>query len=185
VTKVTNGKGIVDKATEAFRGVTESSAKVAVLIGEIASASREQAQGFAQINQAITQMDSVTQQNSASAEESAAAAAELNGQSSTMMEIVKEMQTLVNGGVAQAATPAAHKAIAAPTPARARTQAKVVPARKLTAPARAGQSALPPPVAAKRSPPVAPPKASGAQKSGPVKPEDVIPMDDNDTFEDF
>ena len=181
VTKVTNGKGIVEKATEAFRGVTESSAKVAALIGEIASASREQAQGFAQINQAITQMDSVTQQNSATAEESAAAAAELNGQSATMMEIVKEMQSLVNGGVAQSAKPAL-KAIAASTSAR--TQAKA-PARKLTAPARAGQSALPPPAAPKRSTPVIPLKASGAQKSGPVKPEDVIPMDDNDTFEDF
>ncbi|MCJ7602886.1 MAG: methyl-accepting chemotaxis protein [Desulfobulbaceae bacterium] len=105
VTKVTRGKVIVSKATEAFHGVAESSTKVAGLIGEIATASKEQAQGFGQINQAITQMDTVTQQNSASAEESAAAAAELNSQSASMIDVVHELQVLVNGGVAQAATP--------------------------------------------------------------------------------
>jgi methyl-accepting chemotaxis protein len=188
VAKVTSGKDIVEKATGAFRGVAESSTKVAALIGEIASASKEQAQGFSQINQAITQMDTVTQQNSATAEESAAAAAELNSQSATMMEIVKEMQTLVNGGVAQAAAPAATKAIAAPR-SPARTQVKA-PVRKLTAPAkplaRTGQSALPSPAAPKReAPPVVAPKGDVAPKGAAVRPEDVIPMDDNDTFEDF
>ncbi len=197
VGKVTNGKGIVEKATEAFRGVAESSTKVAALIGEIASASREQAQGFAQINQAITQMDSVTQQNSATAEESAASAAELNSQSATMMGIVKEMQVLVNGGVTPKATSAAPKALAASAPAKAKAKALAAPtpaaakakapARKLSAPPRTKQSSLPPaPAAPKRSAaPVASPKASTPPKGAAVKPEDVIPMGDDDTFEDF
>jgi methyl-accepting chemotaxis protein len=179
VTKVTRGKAIVDQATQAFQGVAESSSKVAGLIGEIATASREQAQGFGQINQAITQMDSVTQQNSATAEESAAAAAELNGQSAAMMAIVKEMQTLVNGGVVPPvakSTPAPApkaRAIAAPTPV-----AKA-PAKRVTAPARPQAKHVLPPPAAKR------PAPATAQRGGAVNPEDVIPMDDNDSFEDF
>ena len=185
VAKVSSGKVIVDQATQAFHGVAESSSKVATLIGEIATASREQAQGFSQINQAITQMDSVTQQNSATAEESAAAAAELNGQSGAMMAIVQEMRTLVSGGVAQAAPPARTappakqvKAIAASPPASggARPLLKRPPAAARSS----AKPALPPP-AAKRSTP--PPKAT--RPAGAVRPEDVIPMGDDDTFEDF
>ncbi len=183
VTKVMSGKTIVDQATQAFQGVAESSAKVASLIGEIATASREQAQGFGQINQAITQMDSVTQQNSATAEESAAAAAELNGQSAAMMAIVKEMQSLVNGGGAPPAAkpaPAKVKAIAAPAP----TPAAKSLAKRVTAPAPRppAKHVLPPP-AAKR--PTPPPKPAPPRGTGAVNPEDVIPMDDNDSFEDF
>ncbi|MDD5757494.1 MAG: methyl-accepting chemotaxis protein [Desulfobulbaceae bacterium] len=165
VSKVTRGKEIVSKATEAFHGVAESSAKVASLIGEIATASREQSQGFGQINQAITQMDTVTQQNSATAEESAAAATELSSQSASMMEVVKEMQSLVNGAATtkKAAAPPAktEKIIAVPTKSR--------------------QTALPAP--ALRRPPVAA-KAAAAPPKSP-RPEDVIPMDNDDSFEDF
>jgi hypothetical protein len=48
------------------------------LVGEIATAAREQSQGIEQLTTAITQMDQVTQSNSASAEESASAAEELD-----------------------------------------------------------------------------------------------------------
>jgi|GEM_PF-550678 len=174
VDKVNSGQEIVTKTTEAFHGVAESSAKVATLIGEIASASHEQAQGFGQINQAITQMDTVTQQNSATAEESAAAATELNSQSASMMEIVKEMQSLVNGGGAKAAAPA---------PRPAGSPALKTPPPRPTATSRGKQASLPAP-ASKRPTPAAktlsppPPKKS-------TRPEDVIPMDNDDNFEDF
>lgn len=45
--------------------------KVGELVGEIAFASNEQAQGIEQINAAVSEMDQVTQQNAATAEESA------------------------------------------------------------------------------------------------------------------
>ncbi len=180
VAKVTSGKAIVEKATEAFHGVAESSNKVAALIGEIASASREQAQGFGQINQAITQMDTVTQQNSATAEESAAAATELNSQAGSMMEVVMEMQVLVNGGASQSHGQApARQALASP-----RRQAAKPPSRALPAPTKARQTALPPPKASKRPTPP-PPRVGATKKSGGVNPEDVIPMGADDTFEDF
>ncbi|MEN8257091.1 MAG: methyl-accepting chemotaxis protein [Thermodesulfobacteriota bacterium] len=97
VQKVNSGKDIVTQTTEAFKEVAESSIKVGTLVEGIANASQEQSQGFSQINQAITQMDSVTQQNSASAEESAAASEELNAQAASMMEVVGELQAIVDG----------------------------------------------------------------------------------------
>ncbi len=50
------------------------------IMGEIASASREQSHGIGQVNQAVTQMDEVTQQNAALVEESAAASSSLQDQ---------------------------------------------------------------------------------------------------------
>ncbi len=67
------------------------------LIGEIATASREQAQGIEQINTAITQMDQVTQSNSASAEESASAAEELDAQAASVKDMVNRLRQLVGG----------------------------------------------------------------------------------------
>jgi methyl-accepting chemotaxis protein len=167
VAKVADGKHVVSTATDAFREVTESSAKVASLISEIAGASREQAQGFSQINQAITQMDSVTQQNSATAEESAAAAAELNSQAASMMEMVQEMQTFIHGD--DGARPAAPQV-------RSTRGSKTPPARaaikQLPATTHPSKKASPVSAASRRIPPSA-------------KPEDVIPMGDDESFEDF
>jgi uncharacterized phage infection (PIP) family protein YhgE len=73
------------------------------LVGEIATAAREQAQGIEQINTAITQMDQVTQSNSASAEESASAAEELDAQASSLKDMVGQLRQLV-GGAASAPT---------------------------------------------------------------------------------
>jgi len=97
VGKVNNGKEVVDQASESFGSVTESSAKIGGLVGEIATASHEQAQGFTQINQAITEMDTVTQQNAAVAEESAGAAAEMTSQATAMMTAVAKLKLLVDG----------------------------------------------------------------------------------------
>ena len=47
------------------------------LIGEIASASKQQAQGITQVNEAVARMDQVTQKGAANAEESASASEEL------------------------------------------------------------------------------------------------------------
>ena len=41
---------------------------------QISSATREQSQGIAQVNEAVTQLDTVTQQNAALVEQSTAAA---------------------------------------------------------------------------------------------------------------
>ena len=81
VKKVKNGsRAHVARPARRSRQMTESAGKVAELVGEIAAASEEQAQGIEQVNTAVAEMDKVTQQNAANAEESASAAEELNAQ---------------------------------------------------------------------------------------------------------
>lgn len=95
VNKIEQGSSILHSTDEAFKEVAVSSGKVSELVNEIAAASQEQAQGIDQINQAMTQMDTVTQQNAANAEESAASSEELNAQAEQMQDIVEDLVQLV------------------------------------------------------------------------------------------
>jgi methyl-accepting chemotaxis protein len=179
VQKVTTGKGIVTKVTGAFREVTESSTKVGSLIGEITAAAREQALGIGQISQAITQMDSITQQNAASSEESAAAAEELNSLAESMIDTVVMLRSLVEGSHDG---PRPQKK-SAPKPAAASSQAPLV-RPKLAARPTATKPAPRPALAAPapRKPTPAAPVKPAAKANDP---ESIIPMGDEDTFEDF
>ncbi|MGJ7493416.1 methyl-accepting chemotaxis protein, partial [Variovorax sp. ZT4R33] len=67
------------------------------IMGEISSASQEQTSGIEQINQAITQMDQVTQQNAALVEEAAAAAASLQEQAGSLSHSVRVFQLAPTG----------------------------------------------------------------------------------------
>jgi methyl-accepting chemotaxis protein len=107
--------------------------KVGELVSAISTASQQQAQGIAQINTAISQMDKVTQNNAASAEESASATEVLNTQAGELKSIADQLLILVNGENAlammqqnQAATPGPQNAIPvkspSPLPAPARNQ---------------------------------------------------------------
>lgn len=74
---------------------------------EVAGASKEQTHGLDQINQAVTQLDSVTQHNAAASEECAAASQELKGQAAELNHAVLTLRALVNGTkIANAAAPA-------------------------------------------------------------------------------
>ena len=57
-------------------------------MSEISAASHEQSDGIEQVNQAITQMDQVTQQNAALVEEAAAAAESLQGQATELANVI-------------------------------------------------------------------------------------------------
>ena len=69
VRKIKNGEKLVEVTDGAFKEITDSSLKVVNLIGEIAAASQEQSQGIEQVNKAVAEMNSVTQQTAAGAEE--------------------------------------------------------------------------------------------------------------------
>jgi methyl-accepting chemotaxis protein len=58
------------------------------IMQEIAAASGEQSRGIEQVNQAITQMDEVTQQNAALVEEAAAASQSLEEQGRQLNELI-------------------------------------------------------------------------------------------------
>ena len=97
VKKVNKGGNLVATANEAFKKVTESASKVGELVGEIAVASNEQAEGIEQVNKAVVEMDKVVQQNAANAEESASASEEMNAQAVQMKSFVDGLVTLVGG----------------------------------------------------------------------------------------
>jgi methyl-accepting chemotaxis protein len=58
------------------------------LVNDIAAASSEQAEGVAQVNRGLSQIETVTQENTANSEELAAAAEELSAQSQQVMDMV-------------------------------------------------------------------------------------------------
>ncbi len=68
VTKVKGGETLVNVTSTAFSQVTTSSEKVVELMAEIAAASEEQSQGIDQVNSAIAEMNTTTQQNAGNAE---------------------------------------------------------------------------------------------------------------------
>jgi methyl-accepting chemotaxis protein-1 (serine sensor receptor) len=86
--RVEQGTALVDQAGQTMGEVVSSIRRVTDIMGEISSASVEQSNGVAQVGQAISQMDQVTQQNAALVEESAAAADSLKSQAGTLVQVV-------------------------------------------------------------------------------------------------
>ncbi|MYM33294.1 HAMP domain-containing protein [Duganella sp. FT94W] len=85
VGKVEEGGRLVDHAGKTMNEVVESVRKVAEIMGEITLASEQQSSGIEQVNQAIVQMDEMTQQNAALVEQAAAAAASMREQAQSLL----------------------------------------------------------------------------------------------------
>jgi methyl-accepting chemotaxis protein len=88
VGKVRDGAQLASEAGETMAEVTQAVARVSNIMGEIAAASVEQSRGIEQVNQAVAQMDQVTQQNAALVEEAAAASASLHEQGRRLSDLV-------------------------------------------------------------------------------------------------
>ena len=88
VQKVDNGSKLVQEAGVTMSEVVESIRRVGDIISEISAAGTEQTLGIEQINQAIMEMDNVTQQNAALVEQSAAAAESLQDQAASLEQVV-------------------------------------------------------------------------------------------------
>ncbi|MYN15439.1 HAMP domain-containing protein [Rugamonas sp. FT107W] len=88
VQKVALGSDLVDKAGQTMSEIVTSISRVTQIMSQISHASEEQSLGIAQVNDAITQMDQVTQQNAALVEEAAAAAESMQEQSAKLAEVV-------------------------------------------------------------------------------------------------
>ncbi|WP_026882765.1 methyl-accepting chemotaxis protein [Clostridium akagii] len=104
IKKVEFGTKIANNTAESLNGIVVGVTKAATLVGEIASASNEQATAIYQINKGIEQVSDVVQTNSATAEQSAAASEELSGQASMLKSMVgkfilKRDTTLLNNGI--------------------------------------------------------------------------------------
>ncbi|MEW6182075.1 MAG: methyl-accepting chemotaxis protein [Bacillota bacterium] len=88
IKKTEAGTKIVEETSKSLEEIVAGATKVTDLIGEIASASKEQAFGIGQVNQGLGQVDQVTQQNTASAEELAAASEELSVQAVQLKQML-------------------------------------------------------------------------------------------------
>jgi len=100
VTRVEGGTRQVDEAGRTMREVVDSVRQVATLVREISGASEEQSTGIGQVNQAVSQMDTVTQQNAALVEEAAAAAASMQEQATRLAQEVRRFKVDASGGSA-------------------------------------------------------------------------------------
>jgi methyl-accepting chemotaxis protein len=95
------GVDLVDTTSKAIDEVATNAAKVGMIISEITTASEEQARGVSQVNQAIGNMDQVTQSNASSAEELAASSEELSAQAMSMNDLVGELVGFIDGDEAK------------------------------------------------------------------------------------
>ncbi|MDR2297295.1 MAG: methyl-accepting chemotaxis protein [Comamonas sp.] len=105
VETVNVGNTLVAQAGSTMQEVVESVQRVRQVIIEISTASGEQSAGLSQINEAISQMDAVTQQNAALVEQAAAAAASMQQQSAALLEAVSVFRVEADG----LATPTSRK----------------------------------------------------------------------------
>lgn len=90
--KIETGTDLANRSGDALREIVGAMKNVARLVSEIAAASQEQKQGLDQINIAVAEMDSMTQQNAALVEETASASEEMAGQAREMQSMVERFK---------------------------------------------------------------------------------------------
>ena len=95
--KIHQASGLFEQINAELSNNRHIAQKVASLVGEVAVASNEQAQGIKQIDNAMYEMNSVIQQSAATSEESASAAEELNAQAQQMKGSVQRLSYLMTG----------------------------------------------------------------------------------------
>jgi methyl-accepting chemotaxis protein len=88
VEKVESGTRLVTEAGATMEEIVQSVRRVADVIGEITEAAHSQSSGIAGVNEAIGNLDQMTQQNAALVEQSAAAAESLSEQANNMKQAV-------------------------------------------------------------------------------------------------
>jgi methyl-accepting chemotaxis protein len=93
--KTAQGVEISGKVVATLSDIAAKARQVDELVAQVASASAEQTQGIIQINNAVSQMEKVTQSNAAGAEESTATAQELTAQAEAMTKSLADLLALV------------------------------------------------------------------------------------------
>lgn len=92
VKQVVEGSSVAENAGSAIQELVSSIGRVSAVVSGIAGASLEQGVGVEQVNQAVSQMDTVTQQNAALVEQAAAAAASMEQQALALVEAVAKFE---------------------------------------------------------------------------------------------
>ncbi|MDH1813152.1 methyl-accepting chemotaxis protein [Comamonas aquatica] len=179
VDNVDTGSAQVAQAGESMQEIVASVRRVTDLIGEITASATEQRDGIGQVNQAVSNLDQMTQQNAALVEESSAAATSMNEQAQRLADVVAVFN-VGQGAVA---------ALARPTVAAPAARAAAAPAQRGAQGVASAQPAVTPPAAvapapAKKAPAAAKPAAAPQLlKPAPLSSKATAPNDDDwETF---
>jgi len=133
VDNVESGSTQVAQAGQSMQDIVHSVRRVSDLIGEITASSTEQRDGIGQVNQAVANLDQMTQQNAALVEEASAAAASMSEQAQRLSQVVAVFNVGSGAVAAPRATPRAPATVpvkpAAVRPQVAKPAAKAAPAR--------------------------------------------------------
>ncbi|QPF73087.1 HAMP domain-containing protein [Roseateles sp. DAIF2] len=169
VERVETGARLVQEAGTSMTDIVASVQRVTDIIGEITAAASEQSDGIGQVNQSVTQLDQMTQQNAALVEESAAAAESLKDQAERLALAVDKFRISSHRGDTLPAVAAAP----APRPAALAASASAAAAKKST-------TAAPRPVASKSAGLTTKPAAKPVSPPALAKPSPVLASTAND-----
>ena len=92
-----NGVKVSQAAEENFKTISERIRKLKEIIADVTSASKEQADGIAQIRSSISEIENTTQTSAANAEESAASGEELQTMARELDLIVNNLHCILEG----------------------------------------------------------------------------------------
>ncbi|MBN9338640.1 MAG: HAMP domain-containing protein [Comamonadaceae bacterium] len=156
VESVESGSQQVGQAGQSMEEIVQGVRRVSDLIAEITASTSEQRDGIGQVNQAVTNLDQMTQQNAALVEESSAAATAMHDQARRLAEVVSVFNVGAGAAVRAAAPVRAPASAPAPVPAR-------VPA--------APRAKAPTPAVAKSKAPAAPRQVAASKPQAKPAPQ--------------
>ncbi len=102
--KVESGASLVNESGSTLEEIVSEVKKVGDIVSEIAAASLEQSEGIEQVNQAVTNMDELTQQNAALAEQTSSTAVAMSEKAQDMERLIRffNLENKHSGGACEA-----------------------------------------------------------------------------------
>jgi methyl-accepting chemotaxis protein len=102
VASVISGEDLVKQAHDAMADIQQQVERVTVLMSDVATATREQSSGLAQVSESVSELDKVTQENAALVQENTAATDSLKQQADDLTQAVAMFRLAPQGRVAPA-----------------------------------------------------------------------------------
>ncbi len=106
VERINNGAAITQEIEELFRRIAETTDRITKMIEEIDAATGEQTLGMEQINQSVSQIDQINQQNARHAEANAQASVNLNNRSGNLMDQIDQLSGVLQIIIGRRSVPA-------------------------------------------------------------------------------
>lgn len=91
-TQVNAGVELVETTGTSLADIVASISEITELVGSIAASTKQQSEGLNEVNEAMTKLDQVTQQNAAMFEETAAASQALNNETDALSDAVSHFK---------------------------------------------------------------------------------------------